>query len=78
MVDFSKLDFAKFDTKKLFDADTVLGTIDKTNTAVIDMIADKKIKTVAEGLHTAGLSLARAQVNALRDYNEAVKKVFSI
>lgn len=78
MVDFSKFDFAKFDTKKLFDADTVLNNIDRTNTAVIDMITDKKVKTVAEGLHTAGLSLARAQVLALRDYNDAVKKAFAI
>lgn len=78
MVDYTKFDFTKFDTKKLFDADTVLSTIDKTNAAVIDMIADKKVKTVVEGLHAAGLGLARAQVTALRDYNDAVKKAFAI
>lgn len=78
MVDFSKFDFAKFDTTKMFDAETVINNIDKTNQTVIGLITDLRLKSVAEDLNSAGLDLVRAQVMAMKDYGAAVKKAFAV
>jgi hypothetical protein len=77
-MDFTKIDFSKFDAAALFDAEKVIAEIEKNTNTAIGYITDTKAKTVVQGMADASLELARAQSMAVKAYGEAVKKALQI
>ena len=73
-MDFTKIDFAKFDVTKLMDADAMLDQIEKNNQAALGYITDAKSREIAQTISTASIEFARAQAAAVKAYGEAVKK----
>lgn len=77
-MDFTKIDFTKFDTSKMFDVDAAISSMEEANSKAIALITDKKAKTLAETISTASFEFARAQAAAAKAYGEAVKKAIQI
>ena len=47
-MDFTKVDFSKFDAAKLFDADKMLAEVEKNTKTAIGYITDAKAKAAAK------------------------------
>lgn len=77
-MDFTKIDFSKFDAAKLFDADKVLAEVEKNTKTAIGYITDAKAKSVAQSIADASIEFARAQNAAAKAYADAMKKVLSV
>lgn len=77
-MDFTKIDFSKFDAAKLFDVDAAIAQMEEANSKAIALITDKKAKTLAETISAASFEFARAQAVAAKAYGEAVKKAIQI
>ncbi len=78
MVDFTKIDFAKFDPAKLFDVDAAIAKMEEGSTAATALITDKKARTLVETMTAASFELVRAQAAATKTYAEAVRKAVQI
>ena len=77
-MDFTKIDFAKFDMAKMFDVDAALVSIEQANQKALELITDKKAKSIAETISAASFDFARAQAAAAKAYGEAVKKALQV
>lgn len=77
-MDFTKIDFAKFDPAKLFDVDAAISQMEEANGKAVALITDKKAKELAETISAASFEFARAQASAAKAYGEAVKKALQI
>ena len=77
-MDFTKIDFAKFDPAKLFDVDTVIKQMENNAKSATAMITDKKARDIAESVTAASFAFAKAQAEAARAFGEAVKKAIQI
>ena len=77
MVDYTKFDFAKFDVAKMFDANTVIDTVEKNNRTFTGLITNERVRSVAESINAAGCELVRSQVSAIQDFQAAVKKALA-
>ncbi len=77
-MDFTKIDFSKFDAAKLFDADKMLTEVEKNTKTAIGYITDAKAKAAAEAVAEASMEFARAQNAAVKAYAEAVRKAITI
>ncbi len=77
-MDFTKIDFSKFDASKLFDVDTAIAQMEEANGKALALITDKKAKQLAETISSASFEFARAQAIAAKAYGEAVKKALQI
>ena len=77
-MDFTKIDFSKFDAAKLFDADKMLAEVEKNTKTAIGYITDAKAKAAAEAVAEASMEFARAQNAAVKAYAEAVRKAITI
>lgn len=77
-MDFTKVDFSKFDAAKLFDADKMLAEVEKNTKTAIGYITDAKAKAAAEAVANASIEFAKAQNAAAKAYAEAVRKAIGI
>ena len=77
-MDFTKVDFSKFDAVKLFDADSMLAEVEKNTNTMIGYITDAKAKSVAQAVADASIEFARAQHVAAKAYAAAVSKAIKI
>jgi hypothetical protein len=77
-MDFTKIDFAKFDPAKLFDVDAVIKQMEDNTKTATAMITDKKARDIAETVSAASFAFAKAQAEAARAFGEAVKKAIQI
>ena len=77
-MDFTKIDFSKFDVSKLFDVDAAIASMEEANGKALALITDKKAKEIAETVSAASFEFARAQAAAAKAYGEAVKKAIQI
>ena len=78
MVDFTKVDFSKFDVTKVFDVDAVIKQMEENTKTALSFITDKKAREVTETITSASLDFARAQAVAAKAYSEAVKKATAV
>lgn len=77
-MDFTKIDFGKFDIAKMFDVDAAITQMEEANGKAVALITDKKAKSIAETISSASFEFARAQATAVKAYGEAVKKAIQI
>jgi hypothetical protein len=77
-MDFTKIDFTKFDPAKLFDVDAVIKQLETNTKTATAMITDKKARDIAETVTAASFAFAKAQAEATRAFGEAVKKAVQI
>ena len=77
-MDFTKIDFSKFDVAKLFDVDAAIASMEQANQKALALITDKKAKSIAETVSAASFEFARAQASAAKAFGEAVKKAIQI
>ena len=77
-MDFTKIDFAKFDPAKLFDVDAAISKMEEANQKALELITDPKAKSIAETVAAASFDFARAQAAATKAFGEAVKKAIQI
>ena len=77
-MDFTKIDFSKFDVAKLFDVDAAITGMETANQKALELITDKKAKSIAETISAASFEFARAQAAAAKAYGEAVKKALQV
>ena len=77
-MDFTKIDFAKFDPAKMFDVDAAISKMEEANQKALDLITDPKAKSIAETVAAASFEFARAQAAAAKAFGEAVKKAVQI
>lgn len=77
-MDFTKIDFAKFDVAKMFDVDAAITGMETANQKALELITDKKAKSIAETISAASFEFARAQAAAAKAYGEAVKKALQV
>ena len=77
-MDFTKIDFAKFDPAKMFDVDAAIAGMEDANKKAIALITDTKAKNIAETISSASFEFARAQAAAAKAFGEAVKKAIQV
>ena len=77
-MDFTKIDFSKFDAAKLFDADKMLAEVEKNTNTAIGYITDAKAKAAAQSIADASIEFAKAQNAAVKAYADAVRKAVTI
>ena len=77
-MDFTKIDFSKFDAATLFDADKMLAEVEKNTNTAIGYITDAKTKAVAQSVADASIEFARAQNAAAKAFAAAVSKAVKI
>ena len=77
-MDFTKIDFSKFDVAKMFDVDAAISQMQEANEKAIALITDKKAKGIAETVSAASFEFARAQAAAAKAFGEAVKKAIQV
>ena len=77
-MDFTKIDFAKFDPAKLFDVDAAIAKMEENTKTATGYITDAKARELAETISAASFEFARAQAEAARAFGEAVKKAIQI
>ena len=77
-MDFTKIDFAKFDPAKIFDVDAVIKQMENNTKSATALITDKKSRDIAESVAAASFAFAKAQAEAARAFGEAVKKAIQI
>ena len=77
-MDFTKIDFSKFDVAKMFDVDAAISSMEQANQKALALITDKKAKSIAETVSAASFEFARAQASAAKAFGEAVKKAIQI
>jgi hypothetical protein len=77
-MDFTKIDFAKFDPAKVFDVDAAIAKMEESSKTATALITDKKARELAETVTSASFEFAKAQAAAARAYAEAVRKALQI
>lgn len=77
MVDYTKFDFSKFDLAKMFDVDSAITNIEKSNKVITALIPDQRVRAVAENINAAGCELIRAQMSAAKEFGTAVNKALA-
>ena len=77
-MDFTKIDFSKFDPAKMFDVDAAITQMEENSKKALDLITDAKAKSIAETVTAASFDFARAQAAAAKAFGEAVKKAIQI
>lgn len=77
-MDFTKIDFSKFDPAKLFDVDAAIAKMEENTRVATAYITDAKARELAETISAASFEFARAQAEAARAFGEAVKKAIQI
>jgi hypothetical protein len=77
-MDFTKIDFSKFDPAKMFDVDAAIAQMEANSQKALDLITDAKAKSIAETVAAASFDFARAQAAAAKAFGEAVKKAIQI
>lgn len=77
-MDFTKIDFSKFDPAKLFDVDAAIAKMEENTRAATAYITDSKARELAETISAASFEFARAQAEAAKAFGEAVKKAVQI
>jgi hypothetical protein len=75
MIDMTKIDFTKFDTKKFLDADVVLDNLEGHATTATGFITDSKVRDMINSVNSATFAFARAQIEAAKIYAESVKAI---
>jgi hypothetical protein len=75
MIDMTKFDFSKFDTKKLFDADAAINNLEDQASTATGYITDTKVRDMVNMVNSATFAFARAQIEAAKTYGEAVKAI---
>lgn len=76
MIDYTKIDFSKFDATKMFNPDQVIGQIESITRQATGYITDAKSREITETIATASIEFARAHAAAAQAYVEAVKSAF--
>ena len=77
-MDFTKIDFSKFDPAKLFDVDAAIAKMEENTKTATAYITDAKARELAETISAASFEFARAQAEAAKAFGEAVKKAIQI
>ena len=77
-MDFTKIDFSRFDVAKMFDVDSAITSMEQANSKALALITDKKAKEIAETVSAASFEFARAQAAAAKAFGEAVKKALQV
>jgi hypothetical protein len=77
-MDFTKIDFSKFDPAKMFDVDAAIAQMEENSKKALELITDPKAKSLAETVTAASFEFARAQAAATKAFGEAVKKAVQI
>lgn len=77
-MDFTKIDFSKFDPAKMFDVDSAIAQMEQNSQKALELITDAKAKSIAETVSAASFEFARAQAAAAKAFGEAVKKAIQI
>ena len=77
-MDFTKIDFSKFDPAKMFDVDAAISQMEANSQKALALITDAKAKSIAETVAAASFEFARAQAAAAKAFGEAVKKAIQI
>ena len=72
-MDFTKVDFTKFDAAKLFDVTAVLDQIENNTKTVLGYIPDTRSRDIAQVLAEASMNFAREQSQAAQRFAESVK-----
>jgi hypothetical protein len=76
MIDYTKIDFSKFDATKMFNPDQMIGQIESVTRQATGYITDVKSREIAESIAAASIEFVRAQNAAAQAYVEAVKTAF--
>ena len=77
-MDFTKIDFSKFDAAKLFDVDAAISKMEENTKTATGYIYDAKTRELTQTVTAAGFEFARAQAAAAKAFGEAVKKAVQI
>lgn len=72
-MDFTKIDFSKFDVTKMFDVQAALDNIESSSRTALGYIPDAKSRGIAQDVMAAHMKFARAQAEAMQDFANAVK-----
>lgn len=78
MVDYTKIDWTKYDMNKMFDVEKVFDQLEKTNQTFCSLITDQKTKNVVEHVSNATMDFAKAHATAVKSYSTALQRAFSI
>jgi hypothetical protein len=74
-MDFTKIDFTKFDPAKLFDLDSALDQITTSSRTALGYIPDSKSRALAQTVVDANIEFARAQALAAQKFAETLRSV---
>ena len=77
-MDFTKIDFAKFDVTKLFDVDAMIKQMETNTKTATALITDTKSREITESVTAASFAFAKAHAQAARQFGEAVKKAVQV
>ena len=72
-MDFTKIDFSKFDVTKMFDVQGALDNIESTSRTALGYIPDAKSRGIAQDVMAAHMKFARAQAEAMQEFANTVK-----
>jgi hypothetical protein len=76
-MDFTKVDFTKFDAAKLFDVTNALDQIESNTKTALGYIPDAKSRDIAQVLVEASMNFAREQAQAAQKFAESVKSAMT-
>jgi hypothetical protein len=74
-MDFTKIDFTKFDPAKMFDVENALDQMQNNSRTALGYVTDKRSRDIAQTVVDASIQFSRAQVQAAQAFAEAVKSI---
>ena len=72
-MDFTKVDFTKFDPTKMFDVEAALDQVQTTTRTALGYIPEAKTRAAAQTMMDASIELMRAQNQAMQKFAETIK-----
>ena len=72
-MDFTKVDFTKFDPTKMFDVEAALDQVQATTRTALGYIPEAKTRATAQTMIDASIELMRAQNLAVQKFAETIK-----
>jgi hypothetical protein len=77
-MDYTKIDFTKFDVTKMLDADAALDQMQNNARTALGYVTDARSRDMAQSIVDASIAFSRAQIQATQQFVQAMKSVMTI
>jgi hypothetical protein len=77
-MDYTKIDFTKFDVTKMLDADAALDQMQNNARTALGYVTDARSRDMAQSIVDASIAFSRAQIQATQQFVQAMKSAIAI